>query len=457
MTSGVDGIDIRDQVSEEEFVEAVDYLHGLNKYGWRLGLERFTALCERLGNPHKKLRVIHVGGTNGKGSTTAMLGSILVSAGYKVGTYFSPYVYDIRERIQVNGCLIDKASFVRLVDIVRQESAVIAETEHGHPTEFEVKTAVGFLYFAELGVDFAVLEVGLGGRLDATNVVTPLVSVITNVTLDHMDRLGNTVREIAGEKAGIIKESGHLVTASSDPEALNVLRRTCVERSSKMWCVASTADALKITDMSDADDSWSPKVLPLQIADDSVNVYGIIDDYPGVRLGMRGNFQFLNAAAAIGAIEALRKNGIPVAKEAVYKGLETAYIPARLEVLRESPMLVIDGAHNLDGAKFVASELLARFSYKRLLLVMGMVSGHSVENVIGTLAPLAQRFYATAPDNPRAASVDDVAEVARKYCPQVITVPSVKAAVDAALLDADADDLVCVTGSFYTVGEVPRG
>lgn len=399
------------------FEDAVAYVHSLGETDIKLGLERFSAFCERLGNPQEKLRAIHVAGTNGKGSVAAMVSSILQHAGYKVGSYYSPFVYDIRERFQVNGEPISREDFTRLVNIIRPHASAMEGTAHGHPTEFELKTALGFLYFAEQGVDFAVLEVGLGGRLDATSIVNPLVSVITNVGPDHMDRLGGTIAEIAGEKAGIIKRDVPLVTAA-EGEALDVIRRTCEERGSALRLVRPLNGDLKLC--------------------------------------MKGEFQRVNAATAICAVEVLRERGVGISEEAVCAGLESAYLPGRLEVLRENPTLLIDGAHNLDAARKLADALKTLFAYDRLILIMGMVVGHSVEDVVGALAPLVDAFYATAPDSSRAAPAASIAEAARVHCPHVEQIEPVSEAVHQALDSASENDLICVTGSFYTIGEVPR-
>lgn len=438
-----------------DFDDAVEYIHGLKAFGWRLGLERFEALCERLGNPHRKLRAIHIGGTNGKGSTTAMVSSILKAAGYRVGTYYSPYVYNIRERAQIDGEMIDKDSFARLTNLIKPHAAVGA-TDLGHPTEFEVKTALGLLYFVEQNVDFAVLEVGLGGRLDATNIVDPLVSAITNVTLDHVDKLGDTIPEIAAEKAGIIKRGGHLVTAVADPDALSVIRRTCEERGSTLWHIRPVDGPVHfvVTPIAPGQD-YRPPICESE-KQGALTVDGVNASYAGLGLKMRGDFQYVNAATAVGVIEALGQKGVDVPVSAVKAGLESAYIPGRLEVLREHPTLLIDGAHNIDGARKLADALERGFRYERLILVMGMVSGHSIEDVVGTLAPLADKFYATAPENPRAAKSSEVAEAARMHCSDVIRVEPVNDAVLQALRDAGENDLVCVTGSFYTISEVPR-
>jgi len=424
-----------------DYERAVDYVHSLGELGWKLGLERFAALCARLGNPQEQFRSVHIAGTNGKGSTAAMVSAILKSAGYKVGSYYSPFVYDIRERVVLNGEMIPESDFARLVNFIRPHAEAVAQTEHGHPTEFEFKTALGFVYFAEQKVDFAVLEVGLGGRLDATNIVNPLVSAITNVAMDHMEHLGNTISEIAAEKAGIIKRNGHLVTAVTDPEAFEVIRRTCEERASRLWRV-------RIEDGT----GTMEQVLP-----DASRITHYALRITDLHLRMPGDFQRINAALAVGIAEALQTKGVVIPESAIRSGLETAHLPGRLEVLREKPTLLIDGAHNPDAARNLAQALEKWFKYEKLILVMGMVTGHSVEDVVGILAPLADKFIATAPSSPRAASAASIADAARSHCPDVSTIEPVSEAVRHALDSASENDLILVTGSFYTIGEVPRG
>jgi dihydrofolate synthase/folylpolyglutamate synthase len=432
-----------------EYDDAVSYMSDLaSALGCRPGLARFTELCARLGNPHEKLRCVHVGGTNGKGSTTAMIANILKSAGYRVGGYYSPFVYDLRERVQLDGGMITKASFARLMNAIRPVADEMGRTPFGHPTEFEVKTALAFLYFVEQNVDFAVLEVGLGGRLDTTNIVIPLVSVITNVTLDHMDRLGDTIGEIAGEKAGIVKSGVPLVTAAREPDATDVFRRTCEERGSELIRVSPGSDD-RVYSVDDAPTEIAPEC-------DGLTLVGRRSVHPGLKIRMSGKFQFANAATAVAAIEVLQDKGIEVPESAIREGIETAYMPGRLEVLQEKPMLVIDAAHNLDGARQLAHAMETSFSYDRLIVVMGMVKGHSPENAVGTLAPLADEFIATTPNSPRRRPASEIAEVASKYCENVREIEPVTEAVNRALESAGENDLVLVTGSFYTIGEVPR-
>ena len=300
-----------------DFDEALGYMQGRLRLGMKLGNERFLALLHRLGDPQECLRVIHIAGTKGKGSTTAMAANVLREAGHTVGMYLSPYVYDVRERVQINGEMISRADFARWVSDIRPHVVALEETEHGATTEFELKTAVGLCYFAERAVDYAVLEVGLGGRLDATNVVTrPLMTVITNIGLDHTELLGETLGEIAAEKAGIVKPGVPCVTGVPvGGEAWEVIARICKERGVPLIPVPSPelgADGLTLT---------TPK-----------------RTLAGVRLELRGAFQAVNAAAALYALDAAAPSELPpVSDEVARHGLETAWVPGRLEQVRDKP------------------------------------------------------------------------------------------------------------------------
>jgi dihydrofolate synthase / folylpolyglutamate synthase len=442
-----------------DFSDAVEYVHSIGEWrSMKLGLERFAEFCARLGDPQERFRSVHVAGTNGKGSTTAMIAGILRSAGYRVGSYYSPFVYDIRERFLLDGEMIPEDDFARLVGVMRPVAEELEQTEHGHPTEFELKTALVFLWFAERKADFAVLEVGLGGRLDATNVINPLVSIITNVTLDHTDRLGGTISEIASEKAGIIKLDGHVVTAADDAEALRVIRETCEARGSALWHVHPIDCANPHFAVTSLIPEKASRSAPCRTADSTslLSVDGMNAAYRRLKLRMVGDFQHANAATAVGAIEVLQNNGVDIPQSAVHAGLESAYLPGRLEVLQTNPTLIIDGAHNPDGARRLIQSLETRFTFDRLFVVAGMVEGHSVEDVVGTLAPMADKFFATAPDSTRAAPASKVADVARMHCRNVEQAEPVKEAVARALQAAGKNDLVLVTGSFYTINEVSR-
>ncbi len=457
-------------MTTDKFNEAVQYVHSIGEWrSMKLGLERFTEFCARLGNPQDKFRSVHVAGTNGKGSTVAMIASILHAAGYRVGSYYSPFVYDIRERFLLNGEMISEADFVRLVDRIRPVAEEMEGTEHGHPTEFELKTALAFLWFAENQVDFAVLEVGLGGRLDATNIINPLVSVITNVSMDHMEHLGDTIEQIAAEKAGIIKPRVPCVTAATGP-ALEVIRRTAEERNSTLWWVHEEDDSYSMSPV-DTGSSFSVQRSAFsegtkheerstknesRVSARDLCVRGIFGRYADLHVGMRGAFQRINAALAIAAAEVLQDEGVDIPECAIRVGLETACLPGRLEVIRENPTVILDGAHNPDAAHKLAEAVHEWFEYEHLIIIMGMVKGHSIEDTVSILAPLANRFIATAPSGPRSAPASDVADAARKYCPNVTTIEPIPAAVQCALESAGEHDLILVTGSFYTIGEVPH-
>lgn len=435
-----------------KYWQALRYLESLQRFGIKLELDRFRELCRRLGNPQDGLRVIHVGGTNGKGSTTTFIATILWAAGYKVGAYFSPYVFDVRERIQVNGRMIPKRYFARLMAEIAPHLEAVAETDLGQATEFEAKTLMAFLHFVRESVDFAVVEVGMGGRFDATNVVNPLVSVITNISLDHTDRLGKTVAEIAFEKAGIIKNGRPLVTAVDDEEAWQVISRVAAERTAPVYRVCARDAA------GETQENCAASYAAVSLPDGGKRLH--VRSLQGVgrdlRLGLRGRFQHANAATAVLAADVLREQGIAISETAIRRGLRRAYLPGRLEVLRENPTVVIDGAHNPAGAAQLAGALADEFNYQKLILVIGMLSTHPAEGVVGRLAPLASLVIATAPKWPLAESSERIAAAASSHGVGATIVEPVAEAVKAALSAAGADDLICITGSFYTIGEVDR-
>ncbi len=422
-----------------EYNEALAYLEGRLRLGVKLGNERFSALLDRLGNPQEHLRVVHIAGTKGKGSTAAMAASVLQAAGCKVGIYLSPYVYDVRERIQINGVLIPRADFARWVTQIQPHIEALERTQFGPTTEFELKTAVGLCYFAEQAVDYAVLEVGLGGRLDATNVVAwPLVTVITNIGLDHTELLGHTLAAIAGEKAGIVKPGVPCVSGvPRGGEAWEVIARVCAERNAPLLPVTAPArDSIGLT-------LTTPR-----------------RTLSGLVLRLRGAFQEMNAAAALTALDAITDaRGPEISDEAARRGLETAWVPGRLEQVREHPTVVLDVAHNEIAAEALASALREQHGAeaRRLTLIVGLSRTHDPEQFLGPLAALHPvRLLATQPAfRPRAA--EDVAEAARHYGFTNIEVVegSVAEAVRIALAEAGPEDLICVTGSFYTVGDLP--
>lgn len=432
-----------------QYDDALSYMNGRLRLGVKLGNERFVALLERLGSPHERLRVIHVGGTKGKGSTVAMAVSILQTAGYRVGQYLSPYVYDVRERIQINGEMIPKSDFARWVAQIRPHVEALEATDLGATTEFELKTAIGLCWFAEQAVDYAVLEVGLGGRLDATNVVSkPLVSMITNIGLDHTELLGDTLGLIAGEKAGIVKPGVPCVTGVPlGGEADAVIARVCQERGAPLSHVAACGADEAENRFCGAPDG----TLSLRTPRRSLS---------RIPLRLRGEFQHANAAAAVAALDAIDPNALPsLSDDAVRRGLEAAYVPGRLERIADRPTVIVDVAHNEMAAQALADALREDFGAdrRRLILIVGLSRHHDPESFLRPLVALHPAVVVATQPPFRPRDAQDVAEAARRYdVPQVIFAPeSVAEAARKALALAGPTDLLCVTGSFYTVGEVP--
>ena len=423
-----------------DYAEALTYLHGRLRLGVKLGNERFTALLHRLGNPQERLRVVHIAGTKGKGSTTAMATSMLHAAGYKVGQYLSPYVYDVRERIQISGQMIPQEDFARLVTNIQPHVAALEETDHGPTTEFELKTAIGLCWFAEQQVDYAVLEVGLGGRLDATNVIpSPLVTAITNIGLDHTELLGDTHALIAREKAGIVKPGVPCVTGvPHGSEAWEVIAAVCRERDAPLQTV--TPD----------DYRWDGQALTLRTPRRTLE---------NVSLRLRGGFQYANAAVAAAALDAIAPEALPLlTDDAMRRGLASAYVPGRLEQIADRPTVLIDVGHNELAAQALAAALRADFGAdrRRLILIVGLSQQHPAGPFLEPLAALRPAALIATQPAFRPLEAAEVALAARRWdIPNVQVVPDAAEAVRRALALAGPDDLVCLTGSFYTVGDVP--
>ncbi|MFZ3170579.1 MAG: folylpolyglutamate synthase/dihydrofolate synthase family protein [Carboxydocellales bacterium] len=422
-----------------EFQEAMNYLQNLTKFGMNFGLGRITELLSRLGNPQNTLQIIHVGGTNGKGSTSAMLDSMLQAGGYRVGVFNSPHLHSYSERYKINGREIGHNIIAQLITAIRPHLENMVAEGFEHPTEFEVSTALAFMYFAQEQVDFLVLEVGMGGAIDSTNVVKPLITIITNIGMDHMEYLGNTIADIAGVKAGIIKPGIPVVTAATHQEALAVIRQ-----------VAKANNALLVQVGEQI--SWEIN---------STSMEGLVMDwrgrnqnYNGLTLPLLGKHQAINASTALAALEVLMEEGIIKLNEQQIKaGLAATKWPARLEIVQRSPLVVIDGAHNLDGAQTLRQALQEFFRYENLILVIGMLGDKEREKVVAELAPLAKVVVVTKPNSPRAGDWQSLADHVRQYVSQVYLFEDIHAAVDKGLSLTGTLDLVCITGSLYMVAE----
>ena len=417
------------------YVEALEYMRSIAAPGSRLGLERVQRLLGRLDNPHRGMSCVHVGGTNGKGSVTAMLTAILVAAGCRVGTFTSPHLTDYPERFCINGVPVKPERLAGLITASRQALDSAAEDEQ--PTEFEMHTVLALRLFMEEQVDVAVLEVGLGGRLDATNVVTPLVSVITNVSYDHMDYLGDTLGAIAVEKAGIIKPGVPVVTAA-EGEALDVIEETCRKRGSQLVRVGRDVHSL-------AGQAGT--------AGQKVTVSGIRSVYPELWVPLAGTHQAVNTACAVAVAELLPKS-LKVDKQSIREGLAGTRWPGRFEVVeKEGLTVVLDAAHNAAAAQALLRTMEALFENKPMTLLIGILADKDRERMVAELAPLARYTVVTRPPTARAGEWRTVAEIARRFCPSVYEVEDNESALAKALSLAQAHSgLLLITGSIYLLG-----
>ena len=415
-----------------KYRDSLDYLYGLERHGIVFGLANIRNILKSLGNPHERLKTIHIGGTNGKGSTAAMIHTILSRCGYRVGLYSSPHLISFTERIVIEGREITEEEVVRLTEQIRGaiRKRRIPETF----TFFDFTTAMAALYFVEAAVDLAILEVGLGGRLDSTNVVDPLLAIITNISLDHRDYLGDTLEEVAREKAGIIKEGRGVVTAATQPKVLDLLRRVCLEKKAPLFRVGR--------------DFRGRRTGPRRF-----HYHGRKLNLPNLELNLAGRHQIINATTALGAIERIGENGYRIGDEAIYEGLRGVQWSGRLEVVMESPTVLLDGAHNPGAAKRLKEAILEEFTYERLLLGLGIMNDKDYRRIISILVPLADITVLCKPRCERAALPQVLLNEVTRIDKRGKIVEDVGEAVQYLLSLATERDLICITGSFYTIGE----
>lgn len=436
------------------YTEAVAWLSGLRRFGIKLGLERFRELLRLAGNPHECFASAHIAGTNGKGSVTSMIAEGAQAAGMKTGRYLSPYVFDLRERIQINGEMISRDSFCRLATQARSIVESVERTPLGQATEFEAKTLIGFLHFAGENVDLASVEVGLGGRLDATNLIAPLVSVITNISYDHMDRLGDTLAQIAFEKAGIIKPGVPVVSGVLDMEARVVIEETAAERSAPLTPVEPYCARASIFRPSGTVYYYTPGHSTPE-ADGFTLVKGAWE-LPRLRPRLQGEFQAANAGCAAAALLQLREAGMPVSDDAIRAGIERAWLPGRLQVLSEDPFVLADAAHNPAGADALARFLAGRLQGRKLTLVVAMTKPHKPAEFIHRIEPLAERIILTTVSVPNAWTLEELAREIGDPSRPFILEPDPVSAIEKAVESTRPGEAVCITGSFYLVGAIPE-
>lgn len=416
----------------------MEILGARQQFGSHLGLERISLVCEALGNPQEELRFIHIAGTSGKGSVSAYLTSVLQRSGFKVGLFTSPHLVAFGERFQINGEVISPSV---LEQVVAKAEQACRQVEEAHPelgpvTQFELATAAGFLYFQEAGAELVVLETGLGGRLDATNVVTPVLSVITTVHLDHQDRLGSTVEEVAREKGGIIKRGIPVVSGVKIPGAEQVLREIARDKEAPFY---STSEVPWLAS------GWT--------------LLGGELSYPGlgrVRIGLLGEHQLENAATALLAVMELRNLGYNLPACAIYEGMQEVVWPGRLEVVSRDPLLILDGAHNQEGIEALAkslAQLREQLETGKFTIIFGMQHNKEL-SLLDPLLPVAERFVFTAADSSRLAPMEP--EVMAGYVRARGGQASVCPDVASAFAEAEKSSPICLCGSLYLVGSAKR-
>lgn len=420
--------------------EALQFIHESHKFGMRLGLDNIKKLLELLGNPQNNLNIIHVAGTNGKGSTCSFISSILKESGYKVGLYTSPFLETFTERIRVNGENIREKEVGKIVSLIKEKIEIMVSEGYSYPTEFEIVTAMAFYYYNQEKVDFVALEVGLGGRYDATNVIDkPLVSAITSISLDHTGILGDTLGKIAFEKGGIIKEDCPTIVYPQQEEASEVIKNICAEKKSKyMECDFKNIE-IKSSNINS------------QIYNCNINGKELRD----LEIKLIGDHQIKNSIVALNVIDYLNDIKITnISEENIRKGLLETKWPGRIEKISENPMFIIDGAHNEEGAKSLANSIDKYFENKNKILVIGMLEDKDIESVLHLLIPKFNNVITTTPDNPRAIDANKLKEKIERYNIEVTCKPNIKEAVDYALEISNKDDVIISAGSLYMIGNV---
>ena len=423
-----------------KYEEAMKYITEVGNFGSNYGLERTYKLLEYLDNPEKDLKLIHIAGTNGKGSTTSMITEILIGAGYKVGMYTSPFIEEFEERIQINRNNIPKEILATLMDEIKIAVDKVIEAGYNHPTEFEIITVLMLLYFKKENIDFGVIEVGLGGTLDSTNVITPILQVITSISFDHTNLLGNTLEEIAGEKAGIIKKEIPTVIYPQQEEALKVIKNKCLEMGSDLYIANN--ENLKFENVVNRDK-------PYQL----LKYNNEID----ILLPLLGEHQIINLSVAMKAIEVLNNRNITdISVGSIVKSIKNVTWKGRLEVLSNNPYVVIDGAHNIQGIETLSRNIKKYFKYNNLYLILGILADKDVDEMVKVITPMAKKVYAVTPNSIRAELAEDLKNEIIKYNENCQAYDDYKEAYLSALNNADENDLVLASGSLYMIGDMRR-
>ena len=414
------------------YTEALEYIHGVSWTFCKPGLERIGELCERLGHPEKGLKFIHVAGTNGKGSTSAMLDSVLRAAGYKTGLYTSPYIRVFNERMRINGENISNEELAELTEYIKP----IADGMTDSPTEFELITALAFEYFARNNCDVVILEAGMGGRLDSTNIIdTSILSIITGIALDHTAFLGDTVEKIATEKAGIIKENTPILYGGTDESAKAVIKARAEEMNSRFECVDYAK--LNVKDMT---------------LDGTVFDFS---EFKDLKISLLGSYQPRNAVIVVSAVEILRQNGVEINGDALREGLCSAQWQGRFEILSHDPLIIFDGAHNPQGIEAAVESIKLYFKEQKVCIVTGVLRDKDYTHIAKMLSTVAMKAFTFTPDSPRALDASDYAKTLASAGLTAESSDTVRDALNKAKLYAieHSRPVICA-GSLYAYAEI---
>ncbi len=420
-----------------DYNEAIEYIHGTLKFGSKLGLESITKLLEFMGNPHKKLKYVHVAGTNGKGSTTAFISNILINSGYKTGMFTSPYIQRFTERIKIDNKEIDSLELTEIIEFVKSKIDLMEQAGFAHPTEFEIINAVAFEYFYRNKCDIVVLEVGLGGRYDSTNVIeAPEACVITTISLDHTDILGNTIGEIAYQKAGIIKPNCDTVLYPQSQEAEQVFEQVCKSQNSVIHKV-----------------DLSTLVLYKSSLDGQIFSY---KNYQDLEIRLLGDHQLRNAALAIDTCELLRNKGFNIGNDNIRYGVGQTIWPGRLEIISKKPLVFIDGAHNLEGGQSLDAALDRYFANKSKIFIVGFLKDKDYHRIMDILARKAKLIITVTPNNERALLSSELTAILKQYSDNVQDGINIENGLKLAFENVDNDSVICAFGSLYMIGELRK-
>lgn len=413
---------------------AMNYLRGDVCSGMKLGLQNIKSLMDKLGNPQDKIKVIHVAGTNGKGSCTSFVNSVLFSQGYKVGMFTSPSIYNFEERIRINNNNIPEKDLIDLMKEVRK----VAETLETFPADFELITAIAYLYFYREKCDYVIMEVGLGGRLDATNVVDkPYITVITSISLDHQQFLGNTLPEIASEKAGIIKENIPVVVYSQSEEIIKTIEKVANSKNSEIIY----------------NDLSSVKILESTIEGQIINY----KNYKNLKISLIGEHQVNNSTLALEVLEKMKKMGTEISDISIYEGFKNVIWPCRFELVSKNPYFILDGAHNIDGVDKFISSVNFYFKDKKKIAIFGVLEDKDYMEMLEKIVPTFDLFLTVTPDSDRAMKSDKLKTIISSITEkQVFSFSEYEEAIKKSFELAENDDLICAFGSLYFVGEVRK-